>query len=59
MLEKGVIEPYNSPLWIVPKKDDSLGNKKWRLVIDFRAHNEKTIRDAYPLPNIIDILDQL
>jgi len=63
MLEKGVIEhsssPYNSLLWIVPKKDDSLGNKKWRLVIDFRALNEKTIGDAYPLPNIIDILDHL
>lgn len=63
MLEKGVIEasssPYNSPLWIVPKKDDSKGNKKWRLVIDFRALNEKTIGDAYPLPNIVDILDQL
>jgi len=53
MLEKGVIEPssspYNSPLWIVPKRDDSLGIKKWRLVIDFRALNEKTIGDAYLL----------
>lgn len=51
--------PYNSPLWIVPKKADSKGNKKWRLVIDFRALNEKTLGDAYPLPNISDILDQL
>jgi len=63
MFEKGVIEPssspYNSSLWIVPKKNDSLGNKKWRLVIDFRALNEKTIGNAYPLSNIIDILDQL
>lgn len=63
MLKNGVIEPsvspYNSPLWIVPKKADSKGNKKWRLVIDFRALNEKTLGDAYPLPNIIDILDQL
>jgi len=51
--------PYNSPLWIVPKKPDSKGNKRWRLVIDFRALNEKTLGDAYPLPNITDILDQL
>jgi len=51
--------PYNSPLWIVPKKPDSRGNKRWRLVIDFRALNEKTLGDAYPLPNITDILDQL
>ncbi|XP_036140388.1 uncharacterized protein LOC118644842 [Monomorium pharaonis] len=51
--------PYNSPLWIVPKKPDSQGNKRWRLVIDYRNLNEKTIGDAYPLPNITDILDQL
>lgn len=63
MLDNKVIQtsvsPYNSPLWIVPKKADSKGNKKWRLVIDFRALNEKTLGDAYPLPNITDILDQL
>ena len=29
------------------------------MVINYRALNEKTIRDAYPLPNVIDILDQL
>lgn len=51
--------PYNSPLWIVPKKPDSKGNKRWRMVIDYRSLNEKTIGDAYPLPNITEILDQL
>ncbi|KAG5320742.1 POL4 protein, partial [Pseudoatta argentina] len=29
------------------------------MVLDFRTLNEKTIGDAYPLPNITDILDQL
>jgi len=29
------------------------------MVIDFRALNEKTIGDAYPLSNITDILDQV
>lgn len=62
-LADGIIRPssspYSSPLWIVPKKEDSLGNKRWRLVIDYRALNEKTLGDAYPLPNIADILDQL
>jgi len=29
------------------------------MVIDFRTLNEKTIRDAYPLPNITENLDQL
>ena len=51
--------PYNTPVWIVPKKLDSHGNRKWRMVLDFRKLNEKTIGDSYPLPNIIDILDQL
>lgn len=50
---------YNSKLWIVPKKADSQGNKKWRMVIDYKKLNEKTVRDAYPLVNITDILDQL
>lgn len=63
LLQKDIIElsmsPYNSPVWIVPKKPDSSGNKRWRMVIDYRSLNEKTIGDGYPLPNIIDILDQL
>jgi len=63
LLKDGVIEqslsPYNSPIWIVPKKEDSHGNKRWRMVIDYRRLNEKTVGDAYPLPNIIEILDQL
>ncbi|KMQ85713.1 hypothetical protein RF55_15566, partial [Lasius niger] len=63
LLEGGIVKqsqsPYNTPIWIVPKKEDSKGNKRWRMVLDFRALNDKTIGDAYPLPNIVDILDQL
>jgi hypothetical protein len=63
LLETDVVEPstspYNSPLWIVPKKPDSESNKQWRLVIDHKKLNDKTIGDAYPLPNITEILDQL
>lgn len=63
LLKKEIVQtstsPYNSPVWIVPKKPDSAGNKRWRMVIDYRRLNEKTIADAYPLPNICDILDQL
>jgi len=51
LLNDDIIEysnsPYNSPIWIVPKKPDSAGNKRWRMVIDYRALNEKTIGDAY------------
>ena len=63
LLELGVISPstspYNSPLWIVPKKADARGNRQWRMVIDFRALNAKTVGDAYPLPNITEILDRV
>lgn len=51
--------PYNSPVWIVQKKADASGIPKWRLVIDYRKLNEKTIDDSYPIPNIGEILDKL
>jgi len=63
MLKQGIIRPshspWSSPVWIVPKKIDASGKQKWRLVIDYRKLNEKTISDRYPLPNITDILDKL
>lgn len=63
MLEDGIIQPssspWSSPIWIVPKKLDASNQKKWRLVVDYRKLNEKTIDDRYPLPNISDILDKL
>lgn len=37
---------------------DASGKKKWRLVVDYRKLNEKTIDDKYPLPNIEEILDK-
>jgi hypothetical protein len=63
LLHKGVTEYsnslWNSPLLVVPKKGEASGEKKWRLVVDFRNLNEKTVGDAYPLPDITEILDQL
>jgi hypothetical protein len=59
LLKEGIIEgsnsPWNSPLLIVPKKEDASGEKKWRLVVDFRKLNYKTVGEAYPLPDITDI----
>lgn len=63
MLDQGIIQdsvsPWSSPIWIVPKKLDASGKRKWRLVCDFRKLNEVTVDDKYPLPNISDILDKL
>ena len=44
---------------IVPKKPDLNGNKKWRVVIDYRLLNQKVEDDRFPLPNINDIIDSL
>lgn len=63
LLDQNIIRPssspWTSPIWIVPKKIDASGKKKWRMVIDYRKLNEITIGDSYPLPNITDILDKL
>lgn len=53
------LSPYNSPLWIVPKKMDASGKRKWRIVIDYRKLNNITVGDTFPIPNIEEILDQL
>ena len=39
---------------LVEKKDGSL-----RMVVDYHALNEVTIKNKYPLPMIIDLFDQL
>lgn len=53
------ISPYSSPVWVVPKKLDASGETKWRMVIDFRKLNEKTVKDKYPLHRIDEILENL
>ena len=62
MLNDDVIEPsvspYNSPVFLVPKKSQD-DTKKWRLVVDFRDLNKKIPQDRFPLPRIEDILDSL
>lgn len=63
-LKKGGIitessSPWSSPLLLVQKKENATGEKRWRLVIDYRKLNEKTVWDAYPLPDVTEILEQL
>lgn len=57
LLNDGIIEksysPYNSPIWVVPKKGTDLhGKPKRRLVIDYQKLNAHTITDKYPIPDI-------
>lgn len=63
MLKQNIIREsnsaYNSPLWIVPKKNDNSGEKQWRIVIDYRKLNEHTVEDKYPIPNLNGLLDKL
>lgn len=63
MLHDGIIRPsrspYNSPVWIVPKKPDAAGNKQYRVVTDYRKLNAVTVADKYPIPDITEVLSQL
>ncbi|CAR64332.1 YALI0E14388p2 [Yarrowia lipolytica CLIB122] len=58
LLERGIIRPskspYSAPLVIVKKKGGEL-----RICTDYRALNELTTKDRFPLPRIDDILDCL
>lgn len=51
--------PYNAPVWIVPKKMDNSGEKKFRMVIDYRKLNAVTIPDRYPIPDIQEIISNI
>jgi hypothetical protein len=58
LVEKGFIHPSSSlwgaPVIFVPKKDVTQS-----LCVDYRALNEVTIKNKYPLPRIDDLFDQL
>ena len=58
LLKKGFIRPSSSP-WGAPvifvdKKDGSR-----RMCVDYRALNDVTIKNKYPLPRIEDLFDQM
>lgn len=58
LLELGLIKPsdgkWTSPILFVKKKDGTL-----RLCVDYRKLNDITIKDAFPLPNIDELLDSV
>jgi hypothetical protein len=57
-LSKGFIRPsaspWGAPVLFVDKKDGSR-----RMCVDYRALNEVTIKNKYPLPRIEDLFDQM
>nr|ABA93571.1 retrotransposon protein, putative, Ty3-gypsy subclass [Oryza sativa Japonica Group] len=58
LLQKGYIRPSSSlwgaPVIFVEKKDHTQ-----RMCVDYRALNDVTIKNKYPLPRIDDLFDQL
>ena len=58
LVEKGFVQPSHSawgaPVIFVAKKSGDL-----RMCVDYRALNQVTVKDKYPLPRIDDLLDRL
>ena len=60
LLAAGLIRPaaspYAAPVLMVPKAGQP---GQWRLCVDYRAINQKLVRDNFPLPHPADVFNEL
>jgi hypothetical protein len=58
LMDNGIVResesPYSSPILLVKKKSG-----EYRMCVNYRSLNAKTVKDRYPLPRVEDYLEKM